>query len=636
MAALDASTGALIGGFGASIGGTGVYAMTATADVLYVGGLFTQAGGVARKNLAAFATSSGALLGWAPTTDLQTDAMVMDPSKQKVIVGGRFAKVNNVAQRGLAALDPSSGAIVSWGAPATIQNGISTGGNAGKAGIFSLTADSGAVYGTGWSYAGAAAGNLEGTFAAESGSGTIRWVADCHGDHYGVYSTGSVVYTTSHVHACETVGEFPDSVQTHKYAEAYTADARGILTRTAQAGANYKDWSGTPSPAPYNWYPDFTVGKASGLGQAGLSVTGSGGYISIGGEFGSVNNRQFQGLVRFAVTPTGQGRMGPRLSGADWTGSAASPSGGTVRVSIPANWDRDDLNLTYDLYREGVASPVQSVVARSTWWDRPLVGLTETGLSAGSTPRYRVVVRDADGNQVSTDWMSVTVSGAARSAYADQVLLDGANSYWRLGADRSNAAGGLAPRIGSGVSTASSGAIASDGAASNVDGTSSGTVGGGATTAVMSGDFAVESWVKTTSTRGGELAGFGNAASGNSGTNDRVLYLQSNGRATFGMVNGAARTVVTGPAVNDGRWHHVVGVVSPGGMSLYVDGSLAAQDPSVVAARLLSGYWRAGGDNLSGWPNRPASDYLSGQIDEVAAYPTALTASQVAQHTAVA
>src|SRR5690606_15633428 len=41
------------------------------------------------------------------------------------------------------------------------------------------------------------------------------------------------------------------------------------------------------------------------------------------------------------------------------------------------------------------------------------------------------------------------------------------------------------------------------------------------------------------------------------------------------------------------------------------------------------GYWRIGGDNLSGWPNRPANNFLNGRIDEVAIYPKALTAEQI-------
>ncbi|WP_284252222.1 hypothetical protein [Pseudolysinimonas kribbensis] len=339
VAAVDATTGQLVAGFNPSVGGSGVYAMVATANTLYVGGLFTQANGVARQNLAAFSTANGALLGWAPTTDLQTDAMVMDPTNTKLIIGGRFGGVNGVAQRGLAALDLTDGSILPWAAPATVINGASSGPNAGQAGIFGLTADSGAVYGTGWVTANVATGNLEGVFSAEAGSGDIRWVADCHGDEYGVYSTGSVVYTTSHTHQCDTVGLAPEQpTRTYRYIQAFTTSVGGILTRSPSVSSIYQDWSGTPSPSPYAWYPDFTVGTASGLGQAGLSITGNTQYISVGGEFGSVNNRQFQGLVRFAIHPAGARRwvrVWPRRPGRERPprnprarcGSASRPTG---------------------------------------------------------------------------------------------------------------------------------------------------------------------------------------------------------------------------------------------------------------------------------------------------------------------
>ncbi|MBE7162420.1 MAG: hypothetical protein INR72_14350, partial [Williamsia herbipolensis] len=383
IAALDAATGAVLPDFRATVGGTGVYTLTVTNTTVYAGGLFTQANAVARKNLAAFAVT-GSLLDWAPTTDRQVDTSVMDPTKQKIVVGGRFGVVNDAPQRGMAALDLVSGAVLPWAAADTVKNGVSTGTGAGMAGIFSLTADATGVYGTGWSFsAGPTAGNLEGTFAAEAGTGAIRWIADCHGDHYGVYSTGKVVYTTSHTHACQSMGLWDDSVgkPNKKYAEAYTVDARGTLTSPSEPNL-FKDWSGTPSPAMYNWFPDFTVGTASGLGQAGFSITGTGNYISIGGEFGSANNKQFQGLARFATAPTGA-KTGPRVT-TGWTPTASQPFPSAVTVGLPANWDRDDLRLTYDLYREGVAAPVSTVTADSTWWKRPTVSLTATGLPGGT------------------------------------------------------------------------------------------------------------------------------------------------------------------------------------------------------------------------------------------------------------
>ena len=69
---------------------------------------------------------------------------------------------------------------------------------------------------------------------------------------------------------------------------------------------------------------------------------------------------------------------------------------------------------------------------------------------------------------------------------------------------------------------------------------------------------------------------------------------------------------------------------------LYVDGARVGNDAAGRAARPATGVWRVGGDNLSGLPRSPAFATLPGQIDEVAVYPTALSAAQVATHYAAA
>ncbi|WP_091028339.1 RICIN domain-containing protein [Microbacterium oxydans] len=401
IAALDAKTGELVPGFIPSIGGTGVYALTTSGTSVYAGGLFTQANGTARKNLTAFNAPDGKLLPWAPTTDQQVDAMVMDPAGKDTIIGGRFTQISgNTAMRGLGAVWKGSGVVdTNWQAPRTIKNGA-TATSAGQAGIFGLATDATGVYGTAWAFEVGETVNLEGAFAAEAGTGKIRWVADCLGDHYGVYSTGKVVYTTSHTHACGTVGLHPEQPQTtHRYSEAFTADARGTLGHQP-AAPKYKDWAGTPAPSAYNWTPDWAVGVTSGLGQAGLSITGTGNMISIGGEFRSVNNGQFEGIVRFSTMPPGGAKDKPRLSGDDWVGSATRTTDDAKRVTvtIPANWDRDDLTLTYELYRSGTSTPVATTTADATWWKRPDVVLTDTAAPPGPLPQYTVVAKDAAGN----------------------------------------------------------------------------------------------------------------------------------------------------------------------------------------------------------------------------------------------
>ncbi|WP_067196927.1 PKD domain-containing protein [Microbacterium sp. XT11] len=641
FAALDAATGAVVPGFAPAIGGTGVYAIAATADTVYLGGFFTQANGVARKNLAALAASNGALQPWAPTADRQVDTMVVEPGGNHVIAGGRFYRVNGAVQRGLAALDPSTGALdTTWAAATTVQNGTPDNTANGYSGIFGLTTDDASVYGTGWSLGNTpeTRGNLEGAFAAEAGSGAVRWVADCHGDSYGVYSTGTTVYTTSHIHTCETANLWPEqSPRTWRYFNAFTTTAEGTLSRSLYTGPTYSDWSGTPSPSAYPVTPDFAVGTATGMGQAGLSITGAGDYIAVAGEFVSVNNKRYQGIVRFSTKPAGGAKQGPRLSGSSW--AAPTVQGDVpVRVSIPLNWDRDNRDLTYQLLRSDTSQPVAQTTVASVWWDKGTVTLEDATAVAGTSYTYTVRAVDADGNAALSQEATVTAASGDTSLYTKTVRRDGAEICYPLGNAKTDWAGGTAPVFGTGVTASKPGAVTgtTGGAASAFNGTTAGRVS--SPTAVQGDDdFAVEAWVKTTTTKGGKIFGYGGSQTGASNSNDRNLYMQNNGRLTFGVYPGTERrTISTTSAYNDGKWHHVVAMVSPAGMALYVDGKIAAQDASVSSAqKSYAGYWRIGYDTLSGWPSAPTSAAFSGTIDEFAVYPSALSAAQVATHFAV-
>ncbi|MDT3329634.1 PKD domain-containing protein [Microbacterium sp. KSW-18] len=638
FAALDASSGALIAGFAPSVGGSGVYGIVATGDTVYVGGRFTQGNGVARANLAAFSTSNGALLSWTPSTDLQVDAMVMEPGNQKVIIAGRFYAVNGVGgeQRGIAALDPATGQTVPWAVTSIIKNGWAEGGNAGKSGIFTLATDAGGVYGTGWTFADVATGNIEGTFAVNAGAGDLRWLADCHGDHYGVWSTGKVVYSTSHTHQCDTVGLWPEQpTRQYRYLEAYTADARGTLPRTPSESSIYKNWAGTPSPSAYAWYPDFTVGNTSGLGQAGLSITGSGDFISVAGEFGSVNNGRYQGIVRFSTKPSSGAKQGPRVATAAWTPSARSIAAGEARVQILANWDRDDLNLTYELRRSGRATPVATTSVASTWWQRPGIVLKDTDVTAGQTYTYTVVAKDANGNTVQSSPASVTIASESASAYATAVIEDSAAHYWPLGEDSGSAGFDWAGSDDLTVKGATRGAPGQNRAASTTATEFSGTDQSFASTVTSEAGpntFSVEAWFKTTSTSGGKIIGFGDNAGGTSGSYDRHVYLSNDGRVTFGVYPNSVQTLESGTGFNDGAWHHVVGTLSSSGMTLYLDGALVGGRTDVTSAQGYNGYWKVGGDNTGGWPNGGSSNYLAGAISDVAVYPSALSVDAVNRH----
>ncbi len=145
--------------------------------------------------------------------------------------------------------------------------------------------------------------------------------------------------------------------------------------------------------------------------------------------------------------------------------------------------------------------------------------------------------------------------------------------------------------------------------------------------------FSLEAWFRASGTAGGSMVSFGSAPSGTDVlSRDRHVYLDSGGRVTFGVFPGSVRSVRSSDTYNDGQWHHVVATLGPAGMYLYVDGAQVGADPAVTTADNFAGYWRWGGISLFGWPNRPSRDYFIGTLDEVAVYPTQLTANQVARH----
>ncbi|RGE16223.1 PKD domain-containing protein, partial [Leucobacter sp. wl10] len=640
IAALDARTGQLVPGFNPSIGGNGVYALAADADAVYVGGLFTQANGTARSNLAAFAASNGALrTDWDAQPDQQVDAMVMDPGGQQVVVGGRFANVDGDGKwRGLVSITASTGEVdADWAGTEKVKNGWGTGSARGKAGIFALNADDKAVYGTGWVFANAQVGNLEGVFSLESDSGSTRWIADCLGDHYGVYSTGSVVYSTSHTHACSTMNLWPEqSPRENRFAQAMTADARGILPRQPYAGATYANWEGERAPSAYAWYPDFFTGTATGLGQAGLSITGAGNVISIAGEFPGVNNRYFQGIVRFSSAPPGGAKDGPRTTTAAWgapTASTAVP--GRIRLSMNGTWDRDDRDLTYELTRDGTSGVIDSATYSTGWWNVPTVSLVDATVAAGQSYTYRITVKDGDGNSVASQPVTATASTAAAAEYASAVIDDGASLYYPLGDSTADWAGANPPVFGGGVQAQQPSAVKGSGTGfSNFSGSTTGSVST-TTRPATPKEFTTELWFKTTTNRGGKLIGYGNAQTGASSSYDRQIYMRDDGRLSFGVYPGATKVVTSSSSYNDGQWHHAAATLNRDGMKLYVDGRLVAEDPSVTEGESFNGYWRIGGDNLGSWPGRPSSDWFAGAIDEVAVYPQALGPARVATHYAI-
>ena len=631
---LNRSTGARVTGFNPRPNAA-VRAIASTAATIYLGGNFTTAAGNNRPRLAALSATSGAMLAWRVSAQAaEVQALVLSPDNSRLIVGGRFEKLNNVAALGSGAVSASTGATLPWAANKLVTD------YGYDSGITSLSTDGTLIYGTGFAYLGHAGGygNLEGTFAADPMTGVVKWIEDCHGDTYSVYPNPGKdhIYISGHPYYCGNIGAFPEaSPRVNHYALAFSkAD---VMTITPGIHPNYFNWAGNRAPAQLAFYPDFVKGTFTGQSQATWSVTGSGDYVAYGGEFPSVNGKAQEGLVRFATSAHAPNAQGPRLSGTALQPVAASRAAGTAQVSWPTNVDRDNETLTYAVLRDGGSTPVFSRTAKSTFWQQPRLSFTDTGLVAGRSYSYRVVATDPFGNAVTSPAVSVTVAGSPTGSlggYAQTVLNDSPAAYWRLGETSGSALDWTAfasSTVGSSVGRAVPGALAGDtNRAAHFTGSSSSRVYG---TKLLAGTnrFSVEAWFRTTSGSGGKIIGFGSSSTGTSGTFDRHVYMSADGTLTFGVYPHSIRALTTTASYNDGAWHHVVGTLGSSGMELYVDGVLRARDAGTVSAAIASGYWRIGGDAVTGWPKAGAQNF-TGDIDEVAVYGRPLTSAEVAAH----
>ena len=483
VAAFDTATGALSNTFQPAIGGSYVNAIVATNSTVYFGGLIGAAGGITRKNLAAASASNGAILGWAPVADLQVDAMVLAP-------GGGQGHHRRTLRHGEQHLLARTGrAEPHRRGPAAVGDHVRRAGTTSpparspaRAGIWGLTTDgNGAVYGTGWVYGGTSIGNLEGIFSAEGGSGAVRWIADCHGDHYGVYLRRHE--RLQH----EPRARLPDGRRDAAAGrQARQHEERDRLHRRHQGHAHahpyvnstYVDWSGYPAPAAVNWYPDWSTGTATGQGQAGWTVTGNG---ELRRRRRRIPRRQQPGhpgsrAVRARPVHGEEAGPAPVRRDVDADGPLREPPARRACRS-PRTGTATTSNLTYELWAQGGNAPIATKTVRSTYWYTPTITFAADNIPAGSSRTYRVVARDGDGNSATSANVTLTVNGTSGSTYADAVLDDGATTYWRLGGPNggSDQAGGVNATLFGGVGTTADDALANEAnGAATFNGTSTG------------------------------------------------------------------------------------------------------------------------------------------------------------------
>jgi hypothetical protein len=225
-----------------------------------------------------------------------------------------------------------------------------------------------------------------------------------------------------------------------------------------------------------------------------------------------------------------------------------------------------------------------------------------------------------------------TAVGCSGTSYRTAVLTDTPFGYWRLGetsgttATDSSANASHATYVG-GVTLGAPGALSGDtNTAASFDGNNDNVLRnplpGFPATAITA-----ELWLKTSdTTKEAGLVSYASSASADE-------FQLRDARNLRVIIRGTS--LVTGVALNDGAWHHLaVTWTSAGGpVRVYKDGALA------FSGTLRSGYAMIGGGALVLGQEQDAlgggfevSQAYLGVLDEVALYPTALTATRVQAH----
>jgi PKD repeat protein len=403
-----------------------------------------------------------------------------------------------------------------------------------------------------------------------------------------------------------------------------------VQTGTAYNDGNWHHVVGTVGPTGLAMYMD---GKLVGQRSDATGAQSYAGYWRIGGDTGWAGSSPwFNGDIdEVAVYP------GPLTAAQVQRHFAVGSTGEPYNEPPTASFTSSANGLTATFDGSASADPDGSIAASN--WDFG-DGTTGSGASVthtyGTPGTYRVqlTVTDARGaTGTASRAIGIAANGTVGGAYSAAVLDSGAAHYWRFGettGQASDFAGTSDLAVGSGVTRGTAGAIAGDAdTAATFDGSGEGRAS--TQTAAPGPDvFSIEAWFRTTSTSGGKIVGYGNESSGNSSNYDRHVYMDESGRLYFGVWTGAMSTVQSQPGLNDGKWHYVVGSLSPAGLVLSVDGQQVDSRTDTTAGQPYDGYWRIGGD--SSWAG---ANYFAGDIDDVAIYPAALSADTVSQHYAL-
>jgi Concanavalin A-like lectin/glucanases superfamily len=588
-------------------------AVSPDGSTVYLGGNFGKLDTIARTRAGAVTASTGSLLPFAPNLDGSVTSIAVAGDDSRVLIGGYFMHFNGVTQQAIGSADPTTGASEPWAATIVPKTGSCT------SDVKDVVISGSTAYIAG---EGTGGGCFDGDFAANVSDGRLLWQNDCLGATQSVAVVNGWLYKGSHAHDCAfSPGGFPQ----------VNNPSGGWITHRL---LNQSLTDGSLG----HWNPN-TNGNT--LGPRVMATDGN--QLFLGGDFTTVNNLPQQGFARFTPTPDSTAPKRPAAP------TAISTSAGVDSVTFTGVSDPDDGTLTYNIYRDAGTAPIATLTATSWPWALPVLHYRDAGLVPGSSHTYRVTA--SDGTHITAKSVAsaaVVVSSTSPAlSYSDTVKADNPAFFWPLNETSGSTANDASPNgfngiYESGTTQGAPGPITgSPDTATSFDGHS------GLVTSVSTKNnpqnFSIEGWFNTSTNTGGKLIGFGNSQTGFSSSYDRHIYMMNDGQLVFGVWTGHTDTIKTPDVYNDSQWHYLVATLDlTAGMTLYIDGQQVGTNPT-TSAQAYNGYWRVGGDNLNGWnldpwgsnsqgTTQPYGYYFQGSMADVAVYPYALSAAQVAGH----
>ena len=225
---------------------------------------------------------------------------------------------------------------------------------------------------------------------------------------------------------------------------------------------------------------------------------------------------------------------------------------------------------------------------------------------------------------------AVIAQAATPTASYRQAVLDASPaSYWRLGETGGTSAAdetGRNPGTYNNVLLNQPGALTCDSNPSaSFDGVQSYARVPDSPSLDMTSAVTVEFWAKRRTITSTYQVPVGKPGNGQSQFENYAVWLAPSGRYTAYFGNGSTYVAVQTQVITDTNWHHVVATDNGSTVTIYLDGVLKAQTATTVQLTANTQPLNIGRQNSGAY-------FFNGWLDEVAVYPTALSATTVQSH----